>query len=104
MDICEEQAVRIVVMHEGESSFDIRVCQRHLDVLLENSTPSEGMCSMCGENKATTEWGLPVCQWCFDSLTETQADLEELEAQDPELKALGSQVEESIKEYLDGRN
>lgn len=52
------------------------------------------LCTMCRVQPATTRYGAPVCQGCYNGLVELQGKLEELEAQDPELRALGERIEE----------
>lgn len=59
-------------------------------------------CTLCGQRKATTRWGAPVCQPCYDGLEATQSDLEAMEADDPTLKAAGERVEQAVRKYLGG--
>ncbi len=61
------------------------------------------LCSMCERAPATTTWGLPVCQPCADALDQTQADLKQMEAEDPHLAELGRRVEDSFSEWLEAR-
>ena len=63
-----------------------------------------GLCTMCEQAPATTRWGFPVCQHCFDGLVETQADLEAMEADDPALAEAGRRVEESFARFLAERD
>jgi hypothetical protein len=67
--------------------------------------PGDVACTMCDEQPATTAWIFPVCQDCFDDLTELQKDLEAEEAADPALAEAGRRVEESfarLREELGG--
>lgn len=58
---------------------------------------------MCEAQPATTTYGLPVCQGCYDGLVGLQGDLEAMEAADPWLAELGRRVEESARKYLSER-
>ena len=61
------------------------------------------MCSMCDSRPATEVYGLPVCGACHGGLTSLQADLEDMEAADPNLKELGERIERSCRKYLGER-
>ena len=61
---------------------------------------SEQVCTLCESAPATTTWGFPVCQPCADALSETQAELKQMEADDPHLAELGRRVEESAAEFF----
>lgn len=63
-----------------------------------------GTCTMCEQAPATTHYGFPVCQPCCDGLIALDADLKQMEAQDPELARLGRAVEESWEKLLRKRS
>jgi hypothetical protein len=54
----------------------------------------------CEDAPATTRWGFPVCQDCYDDLVDLDGVLKTMEADDPELKAAGERVEESWRRLL----
>lgn len=55
---------------------------------------------MCEKRPATTSYGFPVCQQCYDGLVGLQADLDQMEEADPELKRLGQKVEQGLNEMV----
>ena len=56
---------------------------------------------MCGEEPATTTYGLPVCQPCRDGLVALDGEIKAMEADDPALAELAERVESSCRRYLD---
>lgn len=62
----------------------------------------EDPCSMCGEDEATTVWGVPVCESCAESLDRLDSQLGEMEAGDPGLKAAGDRLRAAERELFDG--
>lgn len=60
-----------------------------------------GTCTMCEEAPATTTWGFPVCASCHVGLSALHADLQQMEAEDPELKRLGEEAEDAFRRWLD---
>ena len=59
-------------------------------------------CSMCESHPAETVYGLPVCHSCNRMLRELQGELEDIEAEDPVLKALGKRVEQQARQIIKG--
>lgn len=47
------------------------------------------ICTLCNGARATTMAPFPVCQSCAEGLADLQAELDEMEANDPELKKSG---------------
>lgn len=37
--LCDQKADRVIVLHEGDEELEVQLCQRHLDVMDEWSTP-----------------------------------------------------------------
>lgn len=62
------------------------------------------VCTMCEEAPATTTRGFPVCQPCADWLTVLNADLTQMEAEDPALAEAGRRVDEAIARFEETRN
>lgn len=60
-------------------------------------------CTMCEQAHATTTWGFPVCQPCADWLLSTDAELKQMEADDPDLAEAGREVEEAFRRFREGR-
>lgn len=40
-EVCDEQAVRIVVVHDGDASIELRLCDRHVERLSRETTPRQ---------------------------------------------------------------
>jgi hypothetical protein len=39
LEPCSQRAVQIVVLHQGEHQVSLKLCARHRDIVLEESTP-----------------------------------------------------------------